>query len=291
MIKREYLAILGATLICIQWITNSIYAQSGIENMIFVEGGTFVMGSTPWEIDSLSSLYGFPASYLQSESPPHVVTLSSFYMDKYEVTHEDFRKFLIQQPQWNKLQIPPELHNGSYLAHWINDEFPMGMEKYPVYNINWYAAVAYCQWIGGRLPTEAEWEFVAGNRGQDQIYPWGNSQPDSTRANYLNKIGKATRVGSYPPNDLGFYDLAGNVWEYVVDEWSGDYYAESPVNNPVNGPKIYQETKLKTVKSRRVIRGGSWGGADINLRVHFRDSHPATGAGDHVGCRCGRDSE
>jgi sulfatase modifying factor 1 len=147
----------------------------------------------------------------------------------------------------------------------------------------------YCKYQNKRLPTEAEWEYVARNRGEHRMYPWGNAQPDSSKANYLSLIGKAIEVGSYPPNELGLYDLAGNVWEFTLDEWSSDFYMKSPEDNPFNGRKFYDSNELYNVNTRRVIRGGSWGGADINLRTSFRDSHPPGGSGNHVGFRCAKE--
>ena len=258
-------------------------------NMVLVEGESFIMGTSAEIIDSLADHYGFPRDFIGSEFPPHLVIISPFYIDRYEVSNEDFKKFLDDNPEWQKNNISDSLHNGNYLSHWKNNMYPTGEKKYPIYNISWYAAYAYCLWQNKRLPTEAEWEYVASNRGKNHIYPWGNSIPDSTKTNYNNRFGKAIKIGSYPPNELGVYDLAGNVWEYTIDEWSSNFYSLSPENNPVNGNKHFNIRDLYKIKTRRVIRGGSWGGADINLRVSFRDSHPPKGAENYVGCRCVKD--
>jgi formylglycine-generating enzyme required for sulfatase activity len=261
------------------------------ENMVLVEGGEFVMGTDSETIDSLANRYGFPREYIASEYPPHKVTLTTFYIDRHEVTNADFKDFIDQYPLWQKENFPDSLHNGEYLKHWEKNSYPAGESRYPVVNITWYAAMEYCKCMDKRLPTEAEWEYVAGNRGESRIYPWGNSPPDSSKANYFNHIGKAIEVGRYPPNELGVYDLAGNVWEFILDGWSYNYYVKSPQENPLNGLKYYTFNKLCNVKSRRVIRGGSWGGAEINLRIRFRDSHPPQGAGNHVGFRCVKEAD
>jgi formylglycine-generating enzyme required for sulfatase activity len=154
--------------------------------------------------------------------------------------------------------------------------------------VTWYAATAYCRSQGKRLPTEAEWEFAARGGLTDSAFPWGNEAADASRANYgASKIGAATRVGSYPANGYGLYDMAGNVWEFLADEWA-KYPAESILQtNPVAGGEVFDRgDSYMNVRSRRVIRGGSWGGSPINLRVTYRDSHPPEGAGDHVGFRC-----
>ena len=259
------------------------------QNMVLVEGGDFIMGTTSEVIDSLANQYGFPKDFISSEFPPHKVIISSFYVDKFEVTNADYKRFLDSNPLWRKENLPDSLDNGNYLKHWENNLYPGGEEMFPVININWYAAVAYCKCKNKRLPTEAEWEYVARNRGDIRTYPWGNEQPDSLKANFLNPVGNAIDVGSYPPNELGVYDLAGNVWEYTLDSWSSDYYLKSPETNPVNGNKYYDGIDFFKIKSRRIIRGGSWGGAAINLRTRFRDSHPPVGSGNHVGFRCVQD--
>ncbi len=261
-------------------------ADSADLNMVFVEGGLFVMGTDSLTLDSLVDHYGFPKAYLASEFPPHEIALSSFFFGKTEVTNAEFRKFLLENPEWQKGRLPDSLHNGNYLRHWNNNVYPDGEDDLPVVNVTWHSAVAYCQCQNKRLPTEAEWEFVARNQGDMKKYPWGNAEPDSTKANFHGGIGRPLPVKSFPPNELGIFDLAGNVWEFTLDEWSQDYYKNSPPADPVNGHKNYSDDDLLRVKTRRVIRGGSWGGSPVNLRTRFRDSHPPNGAGDHVGFRC-----
>ncbi|HEX6183877.1 MAG TPA: formylglycine-generating enzyme family protein, partial [Pyrinomonadaceae bacterium] len=107
-----------------------------------------------------------------------------------------------------------------------------------------------------------------------------------TRANYLGSgIGGTTPVGSYPANGYGLLDMAGNVWEFTADEW-GAYTADAQVNPVAGGSLFTTGNTFYDVTSRRVIRGGSWGGAPVNLRVAYRDSHPPEGARDFVGFRC-----
>jgi formylglycine-generating enzyme required for sulfatase activity len=264
-------------------------ADSINPNMVFVEGGLFVMGTDFLTLDNLVDYYGFPKAYLASEFPPHEIALSSFFIDKTEVTNAEFRKFLLENPEWQKGRLPASLHNGNYLRHWNHDVYPAGDDDLPVVDVTWHTAVAYCQCQNKRLPTEAEWEYVARNRGKMRKYPWGNEEPDSTKANFHGGIGRPLPVKTFPPNELGVFDLAGNVWEFTLDEWSDSFYLDSPVKDPVNGKKNYSLDDFLQVDTRRVIRGGSWGGAAVNLRTRFRDSHAPDGAGDHVGFRCLRE--
>ena len=146
--------------------------------------------------------------------------------------------------------------------------------EHPVVNINWFQAGEYCEWLGGRLPTEAEWEKAA--RGTDgRIYPWG-ATPDPNRANYLNSgdpfdngtapvayYREGNRDGRSP---YGVLDMAGNVWEWTQDEYDSAYYQRSPRDNPVN-----YELRTHFLHIERVVRGGSWFSTAFLIRTTARD--------------------
>ena len=251
-------------------------AQNPPGGMVRIPGGTFQMG-----LDAAGIARRYPQlsprmrDLLRSETPRHPVTVVSFDLDRHEVTNREFQSFLDASPAWRPGRIDPKLHNGDYLKHWEDGRYPAALAEHPVVYVSWYAARAFAGWAGKRLPTEAEWEFAARGGLADAEYPWGNETPTPARANFADsKIGAATAVASYAPNSYGLYDMAGNVWEYCADPWR-DSYDAAPVRDD------------DTV-ARRVIRGGSWGGSALNLRVTFRDSHPAIGAGPHVGFRCAR---
>ena len=246
----------------------SIGARESPE-MIRIPGATFTMGSSESDIARLIARYpGMPRDVFAAESPSRRVTLQRYYMDRYEVTNTQFREFLRANPSWRADASPAPASNGDYLKGWSGVDFPAGQARRPVTYITWYAADAYCRWRGERLPTEAEWEYAAAG-GQNGEFPWGDLSPTPASANWSEAgINHPTDVGTYAPNGYGLYDMAGNVWEFTSDLW--------PPNPAKPGPVRY------------AIRGGSYGGAEVNLRVRYRDSHPAIGAGPHVGFRCAK---
>jgi formylglycine-generating enzyme required for sulfatase activity len=161
-----------------------------------------------------------------------------------------------------------------------------GKSHYPVVQVSWDDAVAYAKWAGKRLPTEAEWEYSA-RGGLDTLFPWGNQPVDRTRANFSGSgLGTTSPVGMYPAG-YGLFDMAGNVWEFLADEWQP--YSSTPQKDPVAGGDLFLDGMAYLgVKTRRVIRGGSFAGDPVNYWVEYRDSHPADGAREFVGFRCAK---
>jgi formylglycine-generating enzyme required for sulfatase activity/predicted dienelactone hydrolase len=257
-------------------------------SMALISGATFRMGTDAADIARLQQIFGVKrAELFSAEVPRHTVTLDSFYLDKHEVTNAQFKKFIDRHPEWRRERIPARYHNGNYLKDWNGDNFPKEQSERPVTNVSWYAAVAFCQAEEKRLPTEAEWEYAARGGLSDKQFPWGDEPADKTRANYLGSKLKATAaVESYPANGYGLFEMAGNVWEFMADEW-GAYPASAQVN-PVAGGNFFTDDSFTAVTTRRVIRGGSFGGSPVNLRVTYRDSHPPDGAREFVGFRCAK---
>lgn len=244
-------------------------------NMSLIPGTTFERGIDSADIPRLMEKYNVKrAELFQEETPKHGVTIKSFYMDRTEVTNAQFKIFLEQHPEWRKEKIAATLHNGKYLRHWNGNDFPTGQADYPVVFVSWYAATAFCNAQGKRLPTEAEWEFAARGGLAGKEFPWGDELPDKARANFSQSgVNEPVAVGSYVANGYSLHDMAGNVWEYLADEWQ-------------KYPGIAKRDDFLQVKTRRSLRGGSYGGSTINLRVTYRDSHLPENAAEHVGFRC-----
>ncbi|PYT00084.1 MAG: hypothetical protein DMF63_08940 [Acidobacteria bacterium] len=247
-------------------------------NMVRIPAATYEMGTDPTDFPTLMEKFGVKrAELFAEEAPKHRVTIRPFYLDRTEVTNGQFKLFIERHTEWQKEKIPAEYHNGKYLQNWSGTDFPIGKDKYPVVFVSWYAANAFCRAQGKRLPTEAEWEYAARGGLKGKAFPWGDEMPDKTRANFNASGLKApTAVASYPANGYGLFDMAGNVWEILADEWQ-KYPAKA------NAASDYLQ-----VKTRRALRGGSYGGSPVNLRVAYRDSHSPENAVEHVGFRCSK---
>lgn len=207
----------------------SISCTSPPSGMVWIPSGPFTMGSNEKDVQGRSVELGLTKPWFQDEFPAHTVRLPGFYLDLTEVTNQNFAAFV------RAMRAEPPVS-------WTTGNYPSGQDRYPVTDVTWYQASAYCLWAGKRLPTEAEWEKSArGTRGLR--YPWGNKF-DSRKANILSDGPRP--VGSYPQGDSPYHvkDLVGNVWE-----WTADWYQPYP-GNPVPSDRYGELYK--------VIRGKSW---------------------------------
>ena len=205
-----------------------------------VSGGTFQMGSNE----------GY-----SNELPIHNVTLSSYEITKYEITNGQYCEFLNNigcnsNGSYNGTKYI-DMDNSDSQINYTGGQFvpESGITDFPVIRVSWYGSNAFARWAGGRLPTEAEWEFAArgGNNSNGYIYSGSNTVGEV--AWYGGNSGNNThQVGTKATNELGIHDMSGNVWEWCNDWYGSDYYSSSPSNNP-QGPSsgVY-----------RVGRGGCW---------------------------------
>ena len=241
-----------------------------ITGMTLIPAGEFRMGSSA-------------ASAYSDEKPTHTVYVNAFYIDKYEVTNEAYKKFIDANPQWRKGRILRKYHDGDYLKHWIGNRYPYGKGNHPVTWVSWYAAMAYAQWKGKRLPTEAEWEKAA-RAGLSNLR---SNLINSQTANYDSNVGNTTPVGNYLANPYGIYDIIGNVSEWCLDAYGSNFYANSPRRNPVAGGSIYSIVRdFKNLKADRVLRGGSWSSNINRARVAYRFPISPTRTNNTTGFRC-----
>ena len=253
------------------------------EGMVLIPAGTFEMGSDDEEAAGVGR-------------PAHTVHLDAFYMDVYEVTNAQFKVFVDANPEWQKDNIEDRFHIidrpdavGYYLDSWNGTDYPAGKADHPVTFVSWYAAMAYAEWAGKRLPTEAEWEYAARGGLAGKKYPWGDDE-FTPADGYFSDGDHRTPVGTYPANGYGLYDMAGNVREWCLDEWDEDFYAESENSrNPIAGGRTIQwlRENFRTLAPItpdlsaniiRVDRGGSWNSyrdSARRLRVAFRGGRPA----------------
>jgi len=218
---------------------------SSIDGMpqIHIPQGTFRMG-------------GMDVRRAPNEIPDHDVTLDAFWMDQLEVTNAMYTLCV----HAGVCAPPQNFRSQRRDSYFENPEF----KDYPVVYVTWGQAAAYCSWAGRRLPTEAEWERAG--RGDDfRTFPWGEDKADGTLANFNMLVGDTSRVGTYPAgtSPFGVLDMAGNVAEWVNDFYSFNYSLEN-ILNPT-GP-------VTSSSFNRVVRGGSLGDAEINIRVSKRSS-------------------
>lgn len=248
-------------------------------DMVFVPGATYEMGTDSSEVAGLMDRY--PASNRQTFDPElgrRPVDVAGFYLDATEVTNGLFAEFVEENPAWSRSGADSTLHNGRYLEHWGADGPAIEDLDRPVTFVTWYAAVAYCEWRGKRLPSEAEWELAAGGGDRSNEFPWGQAPPSEDLVSWSGGDHAGPMpVGSYPPTGPGLYDMSGNVWKFLADAWPGAYGQVDAPADPVD-----------TISVRRVVRGGSYEANVLNLRVRYRDSHRPFDAREMVGFRCAR---
>jgi formylglycine-generating enzyme required for sulfatase activity len=228
--------------------------------MASIPAGEFTMGRTRETPDDKTNMRPM---VLRDDRPAHKIYLDAFEIDTREVTQSDYAAF-----------VKSTGHRPPY--HWKAGKIPEGAEQFPVYNVAWEDANAYCGWAGKRLPTEAEWEKAARGGLEGLDYPLGDKiTPADARFNVAD--GPAP-VGKFQPNAYGLFDMAGGVAEWVNDWFDAKYYEASPAKNPT-GPGT---AKYKAV------RGGAWSDGPRRITVFFRNWVRPSQTTPNLGFRCAR---
>lgn len=236
-----------------------------LTEMVIVPEGSYMRGSHEGARD---------------EAPRHAVKLLSFAIDIHPVTNEQFICFLQVmggEKDRNNNDII-RLRDSRIKRSGGKIIIESGYAKHPVVGVTWYGAIAYAKWVGKRLPTEAEWEAVA-TAGKEVLYPTG-AEIERSQANFFSA--DTTAVMSYPPNSLGVYDLAGNVYEWCQDWYAYNYYDASALepDQPLGPPQgVY-----------RVLRGGCWKSLKEDMRCSHRHRNNPGAVNGTYGFRCAADA-
>jgi len=271
--KKIFLSVLGLLFVLSATLSFSKEWKDNVIGMefVWVKGGCYEMGCGDWTSDCWGD-----------EKPVHEVCVDGFWMGKYEVTFDEYDRFCEETGRKKP-----------------SDE-GWGRGRRPVINVSWDDAKAFADWYGKkvgkscRLPTEAEWEYACRNRGKKVKYPWGNGDPyinGKKAANIADESAKkeysdwtiwegyddgyvnTAPVGSFSPNELGLYDMSGNVWEWCEDDYHA--YSKHSRNNPI----------YRGGSSGRVIRGGGWSSEPRAVRCSYRNGYSLVYRGNDVGFR------
>jgi len=278
-----------------------------------IPGGTFLMGR-----GAVGSTDACPTGATctdSTEKPEHNATVADFYLDTFEATVGRFRQFYINYDSLRPIAAgagaKPQLADSGWQSAWDSllpsnqsalfsavacgtgqtwPAMPVGdsTENRAMNCVTWYEAFAFCAWDGGRLPTEAEWEYAAAGGTANRLYPWGSAAPDSTLSNFVGNPNRASTilVGSFAPGKglFGQYDLAGGMEEWQLDYASTTFYA-APPGNPCNN------CGNLSAATTRTTRGGSWATGDSLLRNAARSGGAFGSRFQYRGIRCVRDRQ
>ena len=242
---------------------------------VHVAGGEFNMGTKPEVADKLYADFNdpdVPREKLTAESPQHKLFVADFYIARFPVTNADYQLFI--DSTGHQLHAQDDSLSRPYNWNLKTRKFQTGQDDYPVVMASWHDATKYCEWLGGRLPTEAEWEKAA--RGEDgRQWPWGNDWKASVcncggRSLALKPVGQFSPAGDSP---YGVADMAGNVWDWCSSLFRGYEYSASDGREDPNA------------SGERIIRGGASGLSPLQSRCAFRQGNEPDDFGFSIGFR------
>ncbi|WP_079719670.1 formylglycine-generating enzyme family protein [Salegentibacter holothuriorum] len=279
--------------------------------MLKIEGGEYIMG-------------GNSAQARPDEFPQHKETIATILADETEVTNAQFREFVNSTGYITTAERSFEVEGETFPpgalifnstnpqvwwkfkegANWEHPQGPessiKGKENHPVVHVSWYDAMAYAKWAGKRLPTEAEFEYLARGGKENEIYHWGNDFEKATefvnfhQGNFpvdnelKDDFAKTAPVKSFPPNAFGLYEMAGNTWEWVLDTYYPNAYSKLKQRTDGYFKEYYN------AEQQKVIRGGSFLCSEsycTGYRNSARMSSTPESGLEHVGFRCVKDIE
>lgn len=288
--------------------TRALNSQAGGGPMVWIPAGRMTMGAIDGAAD---------------ERPMRDVKLSGFWLDRTEVTNEQFARFVAETQYVTSAERPgpdgQKMGGAVFVindegakwqrmpeANWRSPEGPgsniEGREKFPVVQVTWEDAAAFAAWAGKRLPTEAEWEYAARGGAMHGRYAWGNDLtpgghwlanvwqgPLSAAASAADGFAGLSPAGSFRTNDYGLADMPGNVWEWTADWYRADYYVKGPRKDPP-GPTESLDPDEPAIP-KRVARGGSFLSSETNgagYRPSARRKEASSFAASDLGFRCAR---
>jgi formylglycine-generating enzyme required for sulfatase activity len=272
----------------IEYCRNPVFKK---ENFVLVKGGTFTMGDGS-----------------DNDNPKHIVSLSDFYMGKYQVTNEEYAEFLniygsdlAREGEYKGENMIDGGWLGIKKNGYIWEPYDKQFAKHPIVRVSWYGAYEFSKFWNASLPSEAQWEFAACCGGKNYKYSWGNAELQNSRNSMNRKFGNiadetfhkcypneryekgfddgfpfTSPVGSFDANEIGLFDMSGNVWEWCMDWYDKNFYKNSW--GQIN-PICMQATQC------RVDRGGSWGSNAEYCRVTNRGDGVPARRNEYLGFR------
>jgi formylglycine-generating enzyme required for sulfatase activity len=245
------------------------------DEMVLVYGGIFIMGN--------------PNSLNPDNKTAHEVTINDFYIDKHEVTYAEFKQFIdktgytteAERDGWsyiiNRKGELEKMEDVSWRRNSAGELITLSDYENPVYHVTWNDANAYAQWMGKRLPTEAEWEYAARGGQRTSGYEFSGSKKASDVACFKsNSNNKPCKVANKPRNELSLFDMSGNVSEWCLDWYDQNYYSTGIKDNPLGPDK----------GEKKIIRGGSWFDNEQACSVYSRAFGERGYRSPTIGFRC-----